>query len=296
MLAAANANRWLAETMSLYHGDFFDKIKNVPDGSVHLVLVDLPYGTTACSWDSIIPLAPMWEQVKRVMLPNGVFMSTASQPFTSVLISSNLEMFKYEWSWDKGVGTGFLSVQYRPLMCHESVCVFYDKQPTFNPQKWQGKKNHVSNGGSNREYSAETLGRTWTDKNRDTSGMKYPRSVLSIPKFATVENEHPTQKPVALCDYLIRTYTNPGDVVLDFCMGSGTTGVAAVQTGREFIGIEKERKYFVIAEKRIGSAHPPLFTEQPPRQPTPREPDKGDSPRQSSFINPEADTAQGALS
>jgi site-specific DNA-methyltransferase (adenine-specific) len=169
----------------------------------------------------------MWRELKRVTKRNAAIVLFGSQPFTSALVMSNPQIFKYSWSWDKGSGTGFMNVQHRPLSCHEDVLIFYTEQPTYNPQRWQGERNHVSNGGSGSAYGCETLGATWIDKNRDASGLKYPRSVLSIPKYAASETLHPTQKPLALLEYLILTYTNPGDTILDFTAGSGTTGAAA---------------------------------------------------------------------
>jgi len=291
--------------MNLYHGNCLEVLPTFPPASVEAIITDLPYGTTACEWDSIIPLAPMWEQVKRVLKATGTFITTSSQPFTSILIASNLEMFKYEVIVNKVLPSGFLNAKNRPMKLHENIAVFSlgtiangsQNLMTYNPQMWQSTSYKKTNIKDPRVGSVERGNRTPFKLNPSISnGERYPVSILEYSFADRKSAVHPTQKSVELYEYLIRTYTNAGETVLDICMGSGTTGVAAVQTGREFIGIEKERKYFVIAEKRIGSAHPPLFTEQPPRQPTPREPDKGDSPHQSSFINPEADTAQGALS
>jgi site-specific DNA-methyltransferase (adenine-specific) len=283
---AGYASRWLAETMNLYHGDCLEILPTFPPASVEAIITDLPYGTTACEWDSIIPLAPMWEQVKRVLKPNGVFVSTASQPFTTALISSNLEWFKYEWIWHKTMPFGFLHAKNAPLKNHENVVVFSDgaiahlvnstNRMTYNPQFSKGKPfKKFNNIETKHKWSG--MGRPSNhDYTEVNEGTRYPTSIFEFSN-ANHDNDHPTQKPVNLYEYLIRTYTNPGETVLDFCMGSGTTGVAAVQTGREFIGIEKERKYFEIAEKRVRLAHPPLFVEQP-RQPTPLALDNGDSP------------------
>ena len=266
--------------MNLYHGDCLEVLPTFPPASVDAIITDLPYGTTACEWDSIIPLAPMWEQVKRVLKVNGAFITTASQPFTSALIFSNLDWFKYCMVYDKGFGSDFQLASIRPLKAHEDIVVFGKGKITYNPQmitrdrpvdarKWNFSK--VKNSEHDRFNSDESkLKKIYTEK--------YPDSVLYFSSQGKENNNttkvHPTQKPVALYEYLVRTYTNAGETVLDICMGSGTTGVAAIQTGREFIGIEKEQKYFEIASRRIAQAPQPLFTE-PPRQPTQREPDKG---------------------
>jgi DNA modification methylase len=275
---AGKASRWLAENMNLYHGDCLEVLPTFPPASVEAIITDLPYGTTACEWDSIIPLAPMWEQVKRVLKPSGVFITTSAQPFTSVLIVSNLSMFRYDVTWDKVTPTGFLNCDNAPLRSHESIVIFYQAQPTYNPQMIK------------KPYKGSRTGAGFTQKGESIkdgvygslvhgsgfrSDMSYPKSVWEFPTgngHTKSHYEHPTQKPVNLYEYIIRTYTNAGETVLDICMGSGTTGVAAVQTGRNFIGIEKEQKYFEIASRRIAQAPQPLFTE-PPRQPTQREPD-----------------------
>ena len=254
-------------------------------GSIDAIITDLPYGTTACEWDSIIPLAPMWEQVKRVLKATGAFITTSSQPFTSILIASNLEMFKYSLIWEKSKPSNFLNARNKPMPAHEEILVFSlgttangsERKMTYNPQMQSGASYKKKQKTDPRVGAWEAGNRTpYIGVTNINKGERFPTSVLF---FANGNNDsqHPTQKPVALYEYLVSTYTNYGEKVLDITMGSGTTGVAAVQTGREFIGIEKERKYFVIAEKRIGSAHPPLFTEQPPRQPTKRAPDLWES-------------------
>ena len=256
--------------MNLYHGDCLEVLPTFPPASVEAIITDLPYGTTSCEWDSVIPLSLMWEQVKRVLKVNGVFITTASQPFTSVLVCSNLEWFKYEWMWDKRMVTGTANVEYMPMKAHETIQVFCSGKTTYNPQftpddtvKLFGKPG-ISN--------SEIIGVNTVMAKRNVG---YPKTILKFPRPNNISGDgghHPTQKPVKLYEYLIRTYTNAGETVLDICMGSGTTGVAAVQTGRNFIGIEKEQKYFEIASRRIAQAPQPLFTE-PPRQPTQREPD-----------------------
>lgn len=283
----------------LYNRDCLEVMPLLEAGSIDAIITDLPYGTTACEWDSIIPLAPMWEQVKRVLKANGVFVTTSAQPFTSVLVCSNLEWFKYEWNWNKRRAFGVLHAKNMPLKKHENILVFSagvvahenlsDNRMTYNPQMGIGKpyKKLVTKSQRQGEHAMDRP--SLKDKLIVNDGYRYPDTVLDFDNNNS-GSLHPTQKPVDLYEYLIRTYTNPSETVLDICMGSGTTGVAAVQTGREFIGIEKEHKYFVIAEKRIGSAHPPLFTEQPPRQPTTLALDGGDSPRLPGFSTPEGFT------
>ena len=228
-------------------------MKDIPDGRIDMVLCDLPYGTTACEWDTVIPLEPLWEQYMRIIKDNGAIVLTASQPFTSALVMSNIKMFKYTWTWVKNKKTGFLNAKKQPLRQVEDVVVFYNKQPTYIPQKTQGHKpvnsftKHTSDG--------STMGKTKTGITGGGQTDRYPSNILNIP---VVNNDnsngdkfHPTQKPVVLMEYLIKTYTNEGDLVLDNCMGSGTTGVACKNLNRNFIGIELDPEYFKIAEKRI---------------------------------------------
>jgi len=236
--------------IELMHGDCLELMKQIPDGSVDLVLCDLPYGTTACKWDTVIPFEPLWEQYRRVAKRNAAIVLTASQPFTTALISSNMREFRYSWVWNKvNRITGFLDAKKRPLRVVEDVCVFYRAQPTYNPQKWQGEPYKAYRGKSTEIYRPGLDG-GWTHCD---DGMRYPQDLLSIKADNRgVEGRiHPTQKPVALMEYLIKTYTNEGDVVLDNTMGSGTTGVACMNTGRKFIGMEQDAKYFEIAQKRI---------------------------------------------
>jgi site-specific DNA-methyltransferase (adenine-specific) len=235
-------------------GDCLERMKEIPDGSVDMVLTDPPYGTTACKWDSIIPLEPMWAQLKRVIKPNGVIVMTASQPFTSILVCSNLEMFKYDWTWEKPKGTGHLNAKKQPMRNKEDIVVFYSKPCTYNPQMSEGEpyKNKAGKDHSSSSSMTESYG-AYTNFRNDNNGVRYPKQVL---KFGVVERGtvHPTQKPVALMEYLIKTYTNEGETVLDFTMGSGTTGVACVNLNRGFIGIELDADYFKIAQERIQKA------------------------------------------
>lgn len=269
---APNANRWLAETMNLYHGDCLEILPTFPPASVEAIITDLPYGTTQSAWDSVIPLDEMWKQVKRVLKVSGVFITTGSQPFTSILTVSNLEWFKYDIDWMKDKATGHLNAEVAPMRKHENILVFGDGRITYNPQITMKPKENIRP--ISRRAPTDSYGKYNETAERNIPlNMSYPTSIVYC--HTTNHGErgfHPTQKPVELYEYLIRTYTNAGETVLDIAMGSGTTGVAAIQTGRNFIGIEKEQKYFEIASRRIAQAPQPLFTE-PPRQPTQREPD-----------------------
>lgn len=236
----------------LLWGDCLEEMKSIPEGSVNMVLCDLPYGTTQNKWDSVIPFADLWAEYKR--LCKGAILLTAAQPFTSALVMSNPALFKYQWVWAKSKVTGVLNAKKQPLRNHEDVLVFYATQPTYNPQglKAFGKRRDI--GAKRGGRSSENYGRIsdTEDGNYLQESTGYPRTVLQIPSEG--KTVHPTQKPVALMEYLIRTYTNEGDTVLDNTMGSGTTGVAAVQTGRDFIGIERDHDYFCIAAERIYNA------------------------------------------
>ena len=234
--------------IKLLHGDCLELMKDIGDKSIDMILCDLPYGTTACKWDTIIPFEPLWEQYKRIIKDNGAIVLTASQPFTSALVMSNVKMFKYCWVWLKIRGSNPMLAKKQPLKYHEDIAVFYKKQPTYNPEMVLGNKNHSTKSHiSTRRIHGDTV----LVSPKNTSNMKYPRS---FQKFNTGDNSkqiHPTQKPVALMEYLIKTYTNEGDLVLDNCMGSGTTGVACKNLNRDFIGMEMDANYFEIATKRI---------------------------------------------
>lgn len=231
--------------IELIQGDCLEKMKDIPNASIDMVLTDPPYGTTACKWDSIIPLEPMWDQLKRVIKPDGVVVMTASQPFTTTLISSNIKMFKYCWVWEKNRATNFPNAKRRPLTAHEDIVVFINGKLCYNPQKTSGHKPTNSAKGATQGsiYQGESI-RNY--KGGDTT--RFPRTVV---KFDCGRGLHPTQKPVALMEYLIKTYTNEGETVLDFTMGSGTTGVASKNLDRDFIGIELDKDYFNIARNRI---------------------------------------------
>jgi len=228
----------------LYHGDCLEIMPTLESSSIDMVLTDPPYGTTACNWDSIIPLEPMWENLKRLTKPSAAIVMTASQPFTTTLIASNMKMFRYDLKWIKKAGTGFYNANRMPLRAHEDIAVFYQQLPTYNPQKTKGKPYTAKRGSAPDVYVGKDLTVT-----KNKTGERHPLSWREFVRDA--QKAHPTQKPVALMEYLIKTYTNEGDTVLDFTMGSGTTGVACKNLNRKFIGIEKDSGYFEIAKGRI---------------------------------------------
>ena len=236
--------------MELWHGDCLELMKDIPDGSVDMILCDLPYGTTACKWDTVIPFEPLWEQYNRVIKNNGAIVLFGSEPFSSHLRISNIKNFKYDWIWQKSRPTGSMSCNKQPLRDCEIISVFYKKQCKYFPQMKPVKRivektRTVDKGEVVRNYRQT---RTF-----DNGGLAYPRQILFF-KNPNNKSLHPTQKPVPLLEYLIKTYTDEGETVLDNCMGSGSTGVACVNTGRKFIGIEIETKYFEIAKQRIEEA------------------------------------------
>jgi len=241
-------------TWVLYEGDCLEVMPLLPDKSIDMILCDLPYGTTACKWDSIIPFEPLWEQYERVIKDNGAIVLFGMQPFTSALVMSNPKLFKYDLVWDKKNPTGHLNAKIMPLRRHESVLVFGKGRVVYNPQMRQGKKRwkggfSETNRGCYGEHKAT----------RSYNDTYYPTSVIEINNANQKAKEHPTQKPVALFEYLIKTYTNPGDLILDNCAGSGTTGVAAENLGRNSILIEKDPKYCEIIRKRMANRQTTLF-------------------------------------
>lgn len=243
--------------INLMHGDCLEKMKLIPDGSVDMILTDPPYGTTACKWDSIIPLEPMWEQLKRIIKPNGAIVMTASQPFTSVLGASNIKSLKYSWVWKKTRATGHLNAKKMPMKNIEDILVFYGKPPKYNPQGLIdcdiNQHNSLSHSMRGKEVGATSVVTSGIEyKEYKQKSTNYPRQILEFSSEG--KTVHPTQKPVALMEYLIKTYTNEGETVLDFTMGSGTTGVAARNLNRSFIGIERDDKYFQIAVNRINES------------------------------------------
>lgn len=238
---------------TLLNGDCLDAMWLIPDGSVDLILCDLPYGTTQNKWDSVIPFEPLWSHYWRVLKPNGAVVLTAAQPFTSALVMSQPDAFKYQWVWEKSKVTGVLNAKKQPLRNHEDVLVFYRQQPTYNPQGVEPCSIRANTGRSSIGKSSGNYGAIsqTEDGAYEQTQTNYPRSVLKVASEG--KTVHPTQKPVAPMEYLIRTYANEGETVLDNCMGSGTTGVACKNTGRKFIGIERDPEYFCIAKERINA-------------------------------------------
>ena len=232
----------------VYNMDCLDGMESLPCQSVDMILCDLPYGTTQCKWDVIIPFVELWAQYKRIIKDNGAIVLTSAQPFTSLLIASNIELFKYSWVWEKSKATGYLNSKKRPLVAHEDVLVFAKKQTKYNPQMVQG--NPYYKGSAYRP--TDVYGKQKEILVENKSGLRYPRTVQY---FKTAESEgkvyHSTQKPLSLFEYLIKTYTDEGDIVLDNCMGSGTTALACMNTNRHYIGYEKDKKYFNIINQRI---------------------------------------------
>lgn len=237
----------LADSYTLMQGDCLDLMPLLPDASIDLILCDLPYGTTQNKWDSVIDLPTLWKEYMRIS--RGAVVLTACQPFTSALIMSNLAWFRHEWVWEKNKASGHLNAKRRPMRAHEDIVVFAENQPRYFPQMTEGHKpgNYAKRAAQSTCYGAAES----TEYGGSTK--RYPRSVQLFPVMNNddPEKSHPTQKPVALMEYLISTYTNEGDTVLDNCMGSGTTGVACLNTGRKFIGIEKDPEYFGTCVKRM---------------------------------------------
>ena len=245
--------------IDLRKGDCLELMKDIPDKSIDAIICDLPYGTTACKWDTIIPFEPLWEQYKRIIKPNGAIVLFGSQPFTSALVMSNPKMFKYEWIWEKAVGSNFAALKYQPMKERESVLVFskgtHNYYPIKEERKGSGKERikHKYNALESKTGEANG-GLLNTERTGNYGELRNPSSVQYFNNREGCRGLHPTQKPVALIEYLIKTYTNEGETVLDNTMGSGTTGVACVNTNRNFIGMELDDKYFEIAEKRINEA------------------------------------------
>jgi DNA modification methylase len=230
--------------IDLKHGNCLDLMKDIPDASIDMILCDLPYGTTACKWDTVIPFEPLWEQYKRIIKANGAIVLFGSQPFTSVLVSSNLKMFKHSWVWNKAKAANFPQVKRHPLKVHEDILVF-SQGNSYTPIMTIGKTRQK--GGYFTEDAAISTGSP-----KKINDIYYPKTILD---FSIANNLHaglhPTQKPVALLEYLIKTYTLEGETILDNCMGSGSTGIACLNTGRNFIGIEMDDTYFEVAKNRI---------------------------------------------
>jgi len=234
----------MIELNKIYNEDCLEGMKRIPDKSVDMILCDLPYGTTRNKWDSVLPFDKLWEQYERIIKDNGAIILTASQPFTTDVISSNRKLFRYEWIWKKDNATGFLTAKTIPMKIHENIIVFYKATPDYHPQMREGFEPYkISHGSASENWGAHK-------KVESTSnGERYPISIVKFKRDK--EKSHPTQKPVALFEYLIKTYTNKGDTVLDNCMGSGTTAIACLNTERKFIGFETNKEYYNKSLQRI---------------------------------------------
>ena len=256
---------------TLLLGDTLERMKEIPDGNVDMVMCDLPYGTTACKWDAVIPFDALWAEYRRVTKPNAAIVLTASQPFTTALAASNMSAFRYTWVWNKKFAANFVQAKRMPLRTHEDVLVFSfgDRMPNYYPQKTL-RDTPIKKGG-NKQSAAIPIRQTASAEAFGSVGKEYnDKHPTTIVEFSSRDGQrglHPTQKPVALMEYLIRTYTQEGEVVLDNTMGSGTTGVACVNLGRNFIGIERDESYFAIAKQRIEAAYASPGQATPPSKP-----------------------------
>lgn len=243
--------------MQLFCGDCLEIMKSIPQQSIDMILCDLPYGTTQCKWDNVIPFEPLWKQYSRIIKDNGAILLFSTQPFTTDLIMSNRKLFRYDIVWQKTTKSGFLDAKKKPLKAHECICVFYKHRPTYNPimtkveRKDIGRKKRASK-------ACEQYRQDLQLPQYEERGTRYPTDVITFSSWNGARfgdnskaTKHPTQKPVPLLEYLIKTYTNEGETVLDNCMGSGSTGVACINTNRNFIGIELQDNYFEIAKERI---------------------------------------------
>ena len=241
----------LIEPNSIINGDCLEVMKLIPDKSIDSIICDLPYGITACKWDTVIPFEPLWEQYKRIIKPNGAIVLFGSQPFTSALVMSNPEWFRYEWILQKTMSTGFLDAKKKPLKIHENILVFYEKLPTYNPQMRAGNPYVRDNKTANR---AKMYGGIKPCININ-QGQRYPNSVIHFSN-GNHGSRHPTQKNIKLLEYLIKTYTQEGELVLDNTAGSGTLAIAAINTDRRYICIEKDEHYFEVMRDRIANHNP----------------------------------------
>lgn len=248
---------------NIYNGDCLELMKEIQSGSIDMILCDLPYGTTACKWDTIIPFSELWTQYERIIKPNGAIVLTASQPFTSALVMSNPKMFKYEWIWEKAVGSNFAALKYQPMKEHENILVFGKGTTIYNPIKEERKgsgKQRQKAGYANSKATAKTgqfIGGIMdaTKRTNDYDELRYPSSIQYFNNRDKDRGMHPTQKPTELFEYLIKTYTNEGDLILDNCAGSCTTAIAALNTNRNYICMEKEERYYNIGLKRVKEWH-----------------------------------------
>lgn len=239
------------ELDKIYNEDCLEGMKRIPDKSVDAIICDLPYGTTQSKWDIIIPFEPLWKQYNRIIKDNGAIVLFGAEPFSSYLRLSNIKWYKYDWIWDKVKGVGFLNAKKQPMRNHELISVFYNKQCTYNPQKTLGHERKRTF--RSKHLQTEVYGKVNQDCYYDST-ERFPRSIQVFKTDTQKSSLHPNQKPIMLVEYLVRTYTNEGEIVIDNCMGSGTTAIACVNTNRRFIGFEKSEKYFDIACKRISDA------------------------------------------
>ena len=244
------------DSAAVHHGDCLVKMEHIADGSIDMVMTDPPFGRTKCRWDSVIPLGRMWRALRRIVKPNGAIVLMAQTPFDKVLGASNLPMLRYEWIWHKNKASGHLNAKRMPMKAHENILVFYDRLPMYNPQRSVG---HAPVNSATRRGSSDLYGgQAGATRFKGGATTRCPRSVIDAPVINNDRSgelrEHPTQKPVALMEYLIQTYTSVGDTVLDFALGSGTTLVAAKRLGRCGIGIEKDEKYCAVAARRLREA------------------------------------------
>ena len=239
------------ELDKIYNMDAFDGMKQLPDASVDMVLTDPPYGTTSNKWDTVVDMDAFWKEIKRVAKKNSAILIFTQMPFTATVVMSNPKMFRYEWICEKVCPTGFLNARWMPMKCHENVLVFYGKLPVYHPIMEHGKPYRCGPEGKNKNSSNYRALKRFCSES--ATGTRFPRDVLKVSwRSAFGKTLHPTQKPVSLCEYFIKTYTNEGAIVLDPFLGSGTTAIAAMHAGRHFIGFENNAEYFTKAEKRIG--------------------------------------------
>jgi site-specific DNA-methyltransferase (adenine-specific) len=244
--------------MELIQGDCLEVMKSIPNGSIDAIITDPPYGTTACKWDSVIPFDLMWEQLNRVIKPNGAIVLFGSEPFSSALRMSNINNYRYDLIWNKIRAAGFLNANRMPLKQHENISLFYKKLPTYNPQKYIDKPYDKTK--YNGKHMEENVLGSYVSKSKKNNGERFPKSILEFSQnWSRQQQKHPTQKPVSLMEYLIKTYTNEGETVLDFTMGSGSTMVACQNLNRNGIGIEQDSKYFKIAQDRVEANKFKLF-------------------------------------
>lgn len=237
-------------TSGLHLGDCLELMLRIPDDSIDMILCDLPYSTTYAEWDKLIPFPDLWREYRRIAKDDAAIVLTANQPFTSALVMSQPKMFRCEWIWNKANASNFANAKKQPLKQHETVLVFSKKASRYFPQMVPGKPNHIQGKSKSNKSETRLISERVQD---DLSGLKYPKTILDFPKHSSQLGLHSTQKPVALFEYLIRTYSQKGDTVLDNCIGSGTTAIAAIDTGRKWIGMEKDPKYFEVARNRINS-------------------------------------------